>query len=105
MYRSDVVPKDVNAFVGTIKTKNAIQFVDWCPTGFKCSINYYPPEFIPGGDLAKFMRAIYMISNSTVFAKVFSRIDYKFDLMQAKTAFVHWYFGKGMEEDECFAAI
>merc|ERR1711939_323105 len=35
MYRGDVVPKDVNAAVATIKTKRTIQFVDWCPTGFK----------------------------------------------------------------------
>ena len=38
----DVVPKDVNAAVATIKTKRTIQFVDWCPTGFKCGINYQP---------------------------------------------------------------
>lgn len=35
LYRGDVVPKDVNASIATIKTKRAIQFVDWCPTGFK----------------------------------------------------------------------
>jgi tubulin alpha len=39
MYRGDVVPKDVNAAVATIKTKRTIQFVDWWPTGFKCGIN------------------------------------------------------------------
>ena len=43
----DVVPKDVNAAVATIKTKRTIQFVDWCPTGFKCGINYQPPT-VPG---------------------------------------------------------
>merc|ERR1719337_815885 len=32
MYRGDVVPKDVNSAVATIKTKRTIQFVDWCPT-------------------------------------------------------------------------
>jgi len=32
MYRGDVVPKDVNKAVATIKTKRTIQFVDWCPT-------------------------------------------------------------------------
>lgn len=41
-----------------------------------------------------------MISNSTSVAEVFSRIDYKFDLMDAKRAFVHWYVGEGMEEGE-----
>ena len=37
-----------------------------CPTGFKCGINYQPPTVVPGGDLAKVMRACCMISNSTV---------------------------------------
>merc|ERR1711908_44362 len=88
MYRGDVVPKDVNAAVATIKTKRTIQFVDWAPTG------------VPGGDLAKVMRAVCMISNSTAIAEVMSRIDHKFDLMYAKRAFVHWYVGEGMEEGE-----
>ena len=35
LFRGDVVPKDVNAAIATIKTKRTIQFVDWCPTGFK----------------------------------------------------------------------
>jgi len=100
MYRGDVVPKDVNASVATIKTKRTIQFVDWSPTGFKCGINYQPPTVVPGGDLAKVMRAVCMISNTTAIAEVFSRIDHKFDLMYSKRAFVHWYVGEGMEEGE-----
>ncbi|WMV16964.1 hypothetical protein MTR67_010349 [Solanum verrucosum] len=100
MYRGDVVPKDVNAAVSIIKTKRSIQFVDWCPTGFKCGINYQTPTVVPGGDLAKVQRAVCMISNSTSVAEVFSRIDHKFDLMYAKRAFVHWYVGEGMEEGE-----
>ncbi|EGW09642.1 hypothetical protein I79_012167 [Cricetulus griseus] len=43
LYREDVVPKDVNAAIATIKTKHTIQFVDWCPTGFTVSIKYQPP--------------------------------------------------------------
>ena len=35
LYRGDVVPKDVNSAIASIKTKRSIQFVDWCPTGFK----------------------------------------------------------------------
>mmetsp|Transcript_29138 Transcript_29138/g.75005 ORF Transcript_29138/g.75005 Transcript_29138/m.75005 type:complete len:450 (-) Transcript_29138:460-1809(-) len=100
MYRGDVVPKDVNAAVATVKTKRTIQFVDWCPTGFKCGINYQPPTVVPGGDLAKVMRAVAMMSNSTAIAELYSRIDHKFDLMYAKRAFVHWYVGEGMEEGE-----
>ena len=50
--------------------------------------------------MAKVMRAVCMISNSTAIAEVFSRLDHKFDLMYAKRAFVHWYVGEGMEEGE-----
>ncbi|KAL2621704.1 hypothetical protein R1flu_001909 [Riccia fluitans] len=100
MYRGDVVPKDVNSAVASIKCKKTIQFVDWCPTGLKCGINYQLPTVVPGGDLAKVQRAVCMISNSTSVAEVFSRIDHKFDLMYAKRAFIHWYVGEGMEEGE-----
>jgi len=100
MYRGDVVPKDVNAAVVSIKTKRTIQFVDWCPTGFKVGINHQPPTVVPGGGLAKVQRAVCMISNSTAIAEVFSRINHKFDIMYAKRAFVHWYVGEGMEEGE-----
>eukprot|EP01024_Parvocaulis_polyphysoides_P065510 TRINITY_DN7647_c0_g2_i4.p1 TRINITY_DN7647_c0_g2~~TRINITY_DN7647_c0_g2_i4.p1 ORF type:complete len:454 (+),score=71.75 TRINITY_DN7647_c0_g2_i4:120-1481(+) len=100
MYRGDVVPKDTNAAVAAIKNKRTIQFVDWCPTGFKCGINYQPPTVVPGGDLARVTRAVCMISNSTAIAEVFARINHKFDLMFAKRAFVHWYVGEGMEEGE-----
>jgi hypothetical protein len=45
-YRGDVVPKDVNAAIAAIKINKAIQFVDWCPTGFKVRINvvFSPPD-------------------------------------------------------------
>ena len=49
----------------------------------------------PGGDLAKVMRAVRKISNSTATAEVFSRIDREFDLMYSLRAFVHWYVGEG----------
>uniref|UniRef100_A0A3B4EA67 Tubulin, alpha 1a n=1 Tax=Pygocentrus nattereri TaxID=42514 RepID=A0A3B4EA67_PYGNA len=88
LYRGDVVPKDVNAAIATIKTKRTIQFVDWCPTGFKVGINYQPPTVVPGGDLAKVQRAVCMLSNTTAIAEAWARLDHKFDLMYAKRAFV-----------------
>ncbi|KAF6340732.1 tubulin alpha 1b [Rhinolophus ferrumequinum] len=99
-YRQLFHPKDVNAAIATIKTKRSIQFVDWCPTGFKVGINYQPPTVVPGGDLAKVQRAVCMLSNTTAIAEAWARLDHKFDLMYAKRAFVHWYVGEGMEEGE-----
>ena len=58
LYRGDVVPKDVHVAVATLKTKRTIQFVDWCPTGFKIGICYQPPQMVPNGDLAKVNRAV-----------------------------------------------
>ncbi|XP_071623361.1 tubulin alpha-8 chain isoform X1 [Heliangelus exortis] len=100
LYRGDVVPKDVNEAIAAIKTKRNIQFVDWCPTGFKVGINYQPPTVVPGGDLAQVQRAVCMLSNTTAIAEAWARLDHKFDLMYAKRAFVHWYVGEGMEEGE-----
>jgi tubulin alpha len=100
MYRGDVTPSDVKTTMATIKNKRSVQFVDWCPTGFKCGINAEPPLEIPDGDIAKAKRACCMVANNTAIADTFRRIDHKFDLMYAKRAFVHWYVGEGMEEGE-----
>ncbi|KAJ1070156.1 hypothetical protein K5549_006704 [Capra hircus] len=100
LYCGDVVPKDVSAAIATIKTKRTIQFVDWCPTGFKVGINYQPPTVVPGGGLAKVQQAVCMLSNTTAITEAWARLDHRFDLMYAKRAFVHWYMGEGMEEGE-----
>ncbi|TRY61417.1 hypothetical protein TCAL_10640 [Tigriopus californicus] len=100
LYRGDVVPRDVNAAIAKIKKQRTIQFVDWCPTGFKVGINYQPPTVVPGGDLAKVPRAVCALTNTTAVCEAWARLDHKFDLMYAKRAFVHWYVGEGMEEGE-----
>ncbi|CAG5121569.1 unnamed protein product, partial [Candidula unifasciata] len=100
LFRGDVVPRDVNEAISFIKCNRNIQFVDWCPTGFKVGINYEPPTVVPGSDQAKVQRAVCMMGNNTAIAQAWARLDHKFDLMYAKRAFVHWYVGEGMEEGE-----
>ena len=100
LYCGDIMPKDVNTVIAIIKTKRTIQFVDWCPTGFKVGINYQPPTVVPGGDLAKVQRAICMLSNTTAIAEAWACLNHKFDLMCVRCAFDHWYIGEGMEEGE-----
>ena len=100
LYRGDVAPNDVSSAISSLKTKRSIQFVDWCPTGFKVGINYQPIANVPGGDLAKTQRSVCMLSNTTAIGEAWARLDHKFDLMYAKRAFVHWYVGEGMEEGE-----
>ncbi|XP_078670853.1 tubulin alpha-1C chain-like [Branchiostoma floridae x Branchiostoma belcheri] len=100
MFRGDAVHMEVNAAIANIKAKSTIQFVDWCPTGFKVGINSQPPTVVHGGDLAKVKRAVCMLSNTTAIAEAWARLDHKFDLMYAKRAFIHWYVGEAMEEME-----
>jgi tubulin alpha len=100
LYRGDVASKEVTSAIAYIKTKRTIQFVDWCPTGFKIGLNYQPPTAIPDGDMSTVPRALCMLSNTTAIVDAWSRLNKKFDLMFSKRAFVHWYVGEGMEEAE-----
>lgn len=100
LYRGDVVPRDCTAAIATMKTKSTVNFVEWCPTGFKVGINYQQPISAPQSELAVQSRCVSMLSNTTAIAEAWSRLDHKFDLMYSKRAFVHWYVGEGMEEGE-----
>ncbi len=100
LYRGDVVSKEVNFAINSIRLKKEIRFVDWSPTGFKVGLNYQMPIEVPGGDLAKVQRALCMLSNTTAISEAWACLNRKFDLMYAKRAFVHWYVGEGMEEGE-----
>lgn len=100
LYRGDVVPKDVNQAIATIKQKNEIRFVDWSPTGFKIGINLNQPFTVQNGDLAHTNRSVSMLASTTSIVKAWSRLNSKFDQMFAKRAFIHWYLNEGMEVDE-----
>lgn len=100
MYRGDVTPKDMTSAISMMRSKSAITFVDWCPTGFKTGINCQRPTSVPGSGIADVPRAVAMISNSTAISSVFDRVTQKFDAMYSRRAFVHWYVGEGMEEGE-----
>ncbi|XP_012787426.2 tubulin alpha chain-like 3 [Sorex araneus] len=104
LYRGDVAPKQVNAAIADVKSRCSVQFVDWCPTGFKVGISSPAPAVVPGGELAPVPRAVCTLSNSTAVLEAWARLNHKFDLMFAKRAFVHWYLREGMEEAEFWEA-
>uniref|UniRef100_W5MR82 Tubulin/FtsZ 2-layer sandwich domain-containing protein n=1 Tax=Lepisosteus oculatus TaxID=7918 RepID=W5MR82_LEPOC len=69
LYCGDVVPKDVNAAIAAIQSRNSIQLVDWCPTGFQVGFTA-----VSGGDLAKLVQAVCMLSDRR------GCLDHTFDL-------------------------
>merc|ERR1712187_643996 len=98
-YRGDVGAKDVHRSVEAVKAKRD-QFIDWCPTGFKVSINSQSPTVVKDQDLARVRSSGCMVSNTTAISEIVSRLCKKYDAMFNKRAFVHWYVGGGMEEGE-----
>ncbi|KAK6114514.1 Tubulin alpha-2 chain [Brugia pahangi] len=100
LYRGNVTPNDVNEAISAVRHRRQINFVEWCPTGFKIGVNHEPPTAVPDDDAASVPRALCMLANTTAIAEAWARLDAKFDLMYSKRAFIHWFIGEGMEEDE-----
>ncbi|EJW74475.1 alpha-tubulin [Wuchereria bancrofti] len=100
LYRGNVTPNDINEAISAVRHRKQINFVEWCPTGFKIGINHKPPTAVPGGETAPVPRALCMLANTTAIAEAWARLNVKFDLMYSKRAFIHWFIGEGMEEDE-----
>lgn len=92
------MPQDINVAIGAVKARRSIQFVDWCPTGFKIGINSKRPVTIAGSDLAPVQQGVALLASNTAIAEAWQRLDHKFDMMYMKRAFVHWFVGEGMEE-------
>lgn len=106
LYRGDVVAKDINHAIRHIRNTKGLEFVEWCPTGFKVGINCRPPvaAVSPDDELVGGGRAVCMMSNTTAIAGAWTRLCHKFDLMFRKRAFIHWYESEGMEKDDFILA-
>jgi len=100
-FQGNVVPKDVMAAVGMIKTMRTVQFVDWAPTGFRCGIDYHPPVYLPEGPLQECPIGICGLINTTNVASSLDSIASQFDVLFTKHAFLHHYINEsGLEIDD-----
>ena len=85
--------------------RRTIQFVDWCPTGFKVGLNHEPPTVLPGSDQKDLTRALCMLSNTTAVAETFARIVQKFDHLydhMRKRSHAHLYFDEGTRSESFY---
>jgi len=100
-YRGEVKSKETNQVVQWIKNNGKVQFVEWCPTGFKIGLNSVPAAAVENDDMAAMKSNVVMIANNVAINRVFqNRLSKKYDMMYSQRAYVHWYVGEGMEEGE-----
>jgi len=100
-YRGKVNSDGVNEVIKQLKHDLKVEFVDWCPTGFKTGLNSVPAASVEEDEMAHADRNVVMIANNVAIGRLFgNRVVKKFDLMYGQRAYVHWYVGEGMEEGE-----
>ena len=69
LYRGNVRPNEVNAAIHSVKSNRKIQFVDWCPTGFKVGINGHKTVLPEDSDMASAERSLTMLANTTAIGR------------------------------------
>jgi tubulin alpha len=89
MFRGDIFLNDVHTSIQTARETK--YFVDWLPTGIKPLVSGSSPPPLLGN---RILRSGCMLANTTALAGHFSVVDFKFDMLYQKRAFVHWYVGR-----------
>uniref|UniRef100_A0A182PE08 Tubulin alpha chain n=1 Tax=Anopheles epiroticus TaxID=199890 RepID=A0A182PE08_9DIPT len=94
LYRGNIAPIEINRALTEMRSNRSMQFVDWCPTGFKIGINFQPPIAVPGADLAASDLACCMLANNTAIRTAWSRVADKFQRMYDRKAFFCHYLSE-----------
>ncbi len=92
MFRGRISMKEVDENMLNVQNKNSAYFVEWIPNNCMTAVCDIPPRGMK-------MAATFM-ANTTALQTVFGRIQRQFSAMWKRKAFVHWYTGEGMEDDE-----
>ncbi|CAL8108173.1 unnamed protein product [Calicophoron daubneyi] len=100
LYRGNVSPSQVYLSLMELKNNRGIEFVDWCPTGFKVGISSSPPVTVADSRVAQCDKNVVMLANNSAVGQAWQRLTHKFYLLYSKRSFIHWYVGEGMEESE-----
>uniref|UniRef100_A0ABD2WWQ8 Tubulin beta chain n=1 Tax=Trichogramma kaykai TaxID=54128 RepID=A0ABD2WWQ8_9HYME len=92
IFRGQMSMKEVEDEMLNIQNKNSPYFVDWIPNNVKTAVCDIPPKGLSISGT--------FLGNSTVIHEVFKRVSEQFSLMFKRKAFLHWFTGEGMEENE-----
>lgn len=92
VYRGRISTKQVEEQLSAIQQRNSMYFADWIPNNLKTAVCDIPNRGIP--------KSVTFMANTTSIGEVFQRISEQFFAMFNRKAFLHWYTGEGMEEEE-----
>ncbi|XP_070499053.1 tubulin beta-1 chain-like [Chironomus tepperi] len=96
IFRGLVSTKEIDQQLLAIQDKNRDSFAKWVPNNIKTAICDIPPRGLK-------LSATF-ISNTTAIQFLFQRLLCQYRSMFQKRAFIHWYTGEGMDEQEFCAA-
>nr|CDS30095.1 tubulin beta 1 chain [Hymenolepis microstoma] len=92
VFRGRLSPAEVEEMMMSTQDKNSQNFVEWIPNNCQTAMCDIPPRGMK-------MSATFM-GNTTALNEVFDRIQRPFAAMYSRKAYLHWYTGEGMEEEE-----
>ncbi|CAK1600307.1 unnamed protein product [Parnassius mnemosyne] len=92
VFRGRMSMKEVDEQMLNIQKKNKDYFVGWIPHNVKTAVCDIPPRGLK-------MSATF-IGNTTAIQELFKRISEQFVSMFRRKAFLHWYTGEGMDEND-----
>ena len=92
IFRGLTSSRDVENQLQCVQEKNPEWFSNWIPNNIKTAICDIPPRGMK-------LSATFF-SNTTAIQYLFQRLICQYKTMFQKKAFVHWYTGEGMEEEE-----
>ncbi|KAK4875214.1 hypothetical protein RN001_011636 [Aquatica leii] len=96
IFRGRMSTKEVDEQMANIQNKNSTYFVEWIPNNIKTAICDIPPRGLK--------MAATFIGNTTSIHELFKRISEQFSAMFRRKAYLHWYTGEGMDENEFWDA-
>lgn len=91
-YRGDLSMRDIENAVYEFQNKNSAYFVPWIPNGALTTLCTVPPV---GQETAATL-----VANTTAISEVFKRSLGQYQSLFRRKAFLHWYTGEGMDEQE-----
>lgn len=92
IFRGPLSTKEIEKSMYDVQARNKELFCNWILNNIKSAICDVPSSGLSS--------SVTFLANTTAINKTFKRLITQFDSMFSKKAFVHWYLGEGMEEQE-----